>query len=178
MIITKEQRKAFDLSTLFIWFIIYSNIGWIYETLYCSIGVHKIVNRGFLYGPLCPIYGLSILTMILLLSGRCRSILTLFLSCAVISSVLEYISSLWMEYVFGRRWWDYSDQILNINGRVCLGAAVLFGACGVVVIRFLHPAIVRCINQNFSPATIKMVDKVILSVFLLDILVSFQMSLH
>lgn len=177
MIIERERQRSFDLSTLFSWFIVYSYIGWIYETTYCSINAGRFVNRGFLYGPICPIYGVSILLMIVLLNGRCRSIITQFISCAVIASVLEYIVSLMMESVFDRRWWNYSDKFMNINGRICLGASVLFGICGVIIIRFLHPIIVHHMNQSFTPSMLKKLNLVILAFFLLDNLVSIHMSL-
>lgn len=177
MIIAKEQQKALDLSTLFSWFIIYSYIGWIYETTYCSLNAGKFVNRGFLYGPICPIYGATILLMILLLTGRCKNIITLFLSCALIASVLEYVVSLGMENIFGRRWWDYSDKFLNINGRICLGAAVLFGVCGVIIVRFVHPAIIRYLDQNFTSTMMRKLNIIIFAIFLFDNLLSIRMSL-
>ncbi|MDF2538232.1 MAG: hypothetical protein K0S76_1253 [Herbinix sp.] len=176
MIIVKERVKALNLSTLFSWFIIYSYIGWLYETMYCSFTSGKFVNRGFLYGPVCPIYGASILLMILL-TGRCRNAMSLFLSCALIASVLEYVASIGMELVYGRRWWDYSDKFLNINGRICLGAAVLFGVCGVVIVRYLHPLIIRYMEHNFTTNMIRKINVCLLALFIFDNLVSIQMSL-
>jgi uncharacterized membrane protein len=177
MIITKDQGITLHLSTLFGWFMIYSYIGWLYETAYCSIQAGRYVNRGFLYGPFCPIYGTSILLMILLFSGRCRNILSLFLYCAFIASLLEYLSSYTMELIFNRRWWDYSSRMLNINGRICVGAAVLFGICGVLIIKYLHPRIVRYLENNFSVTTLQNASRIIFAFFLFDVLVSIRMSL-
>jgi uncharacterized membrane protein len=176
MIITRVQHKAFDLSMLFHWFIIYSYIGWLYESIYCSIDAGRFVNRGFLYGPFCPIYGSCIVLMILLFSQRCKSKLSLFLSCALFASALEYVVSFSMEYIFGRRWWNYSNRLLNINGRICLGAAIVFGVSGVLIIRYLHPKLVRYMNQNFSSKTLSNSTKVMFAIFLLDVLVSIQIS--
>jgi len=176
MIIAKERQITQDLPIYFSWFIIYSYIGWVYETTYCSINAGRFVNRGFLYGPICPIYGASILLMILL-TGRCRSLISLFLSCALISSVLEYVVSMGMENIYGRRWWNYSDKLLNINGRICLEAAVLFGVSGVLIIRFLHPAIVRYTNENFTQRLIKKLNIILFAFFLFDNIVSIKTNL-
>ncbi len=178
MIIVKERRLEQEISTLFNWFIIYSYIGWLYETIYCSLGAGKFVSRGFLYGPICPIYGVSILMMVVLLSDRCKNTFHLFISCAGISSVLEYVVSSGMERIYGRRWWDYSDKLLNLNGRICIGAAVLFGVCGVVIVRYLHPAVVRYLNRNFTERLCGKVNKIIFIVFLVDTLVSMRMSMR
>ncbi|MBH1939708.1 putative ABC transporter permease [Mobilitalea sibirica] len=177
MIIVKERLNTLDIPTLFSWFIIYSSIGWIYETTYCYLTTGKILNRGFLYGPYCPIYGLSILFMILLLTDRCKNIVTLFLSCALVATVLEYISSYWMEMVFNRRWWNYSNMMFNINGRVCLGASILFGICGVLFVRYIHPAMIRYIRNNIPELQLRIANKIILVLFVIDVLFSFRMSL-
>lgn len=177
MIIARERQKALDISTLFNWFMIYSSIGWLYETTYCFLTTGRISNRGFLYGPYCPIYGLTILFMVILFSGRYKNIFTLFLSCALAATVLEYFTSYWMETVFDRRWWNYSDMFLNINGRVCMGASALFGLCGVIFVRYIHPAIVRYINRTFSDMFIRKINRVILLLFIIDILASFRRSL-
>lgn len=176
MIITKTQRKMIALSSLINWFIIYSFFGWIYETIYCSFTSGKFVNRGFLYGPFCPIYGITIVLMIIFVSDRCKSMLSMFIQCAIVSSTVEYISSYWMELVFGRRWWNYSDKILNLNGRVCIEAAVLFGIFGIIIIRFLHPMIVRFIERYVSEKMIRSFDKVVCILIFFDILISFKQS--
>ncbi len=176
MIIIRERLRTIDLPTLFNWFIIYSCIGWIYETSYCYITTGRLMNRGFLYGPLIPIYGLSILAMILLFSNRCKSIFSLFLSCALVATALEYFSSYWMELVFQKRWWNYYMMKFNINGRICLEASLLFGVCGVLFVRYVHPFIVRFLN-NFSESFIRKANRVVLTIFLLDVALSFKRSL-
>jgi uncharacterized membrane protein len=92
------------------------------------------------------------------------------------ASVLEYIVSFTMEHIFGRRWWDYSNRLFNINGRICLGAAFVFGVSGVLVIRYLHPNLIRYMNQNFNSHTLRNAAKIMLAVFLLDLLASIQIS--
>lgn len=177
MIIVREQPKTLDINMLFSWFIIYSVIGWAYETAYCLVTNGRYLSRGFLFGPLCPIYGLTIILMIVITTDRVKSILGLFMSCALIATVLEYISSYWMELVFDRRWWNYNDMFLNINGRVCLGATVLFGFSGVLFVRFIHPAIMRFISNKVSDLQLRYVNRTILILLLFDIVVSFKMNM-
>lgn len=169
--------KALDFPTLFGWFIVYSYIGWVYESIYCSIDLGRFVQRGFLFGPICPIYGTCIIFMILLFSERFKSRFSLFLSCALFASALEYVVSFTMEYVFGRRWWDYSNRLLNINGRICLGAAVVFGVSGVLIIRYLHPILERYVNENISIGMQRKAMKFILAILLFDLLTSVQINL-
>lgn len=176
MIIARERIRTLELPTLFSWFIIYSFIGWIYETSYCYLTTGRLMSRGFLYGPLIPIYGLSILAMVVLFANRCRSILSLFLSCSLAVTVIEYFSSYWMELVFQRRWWNYSKMMFNINGRVCLGASILFGISGVLFVRIIHPGVVRLMNY-FSDNFLRKANRVVLTLFVLDILFSFRRSL-
>ena len=126
------------LENLFLWFICYSILGWIYESILCSITQRKIVNRGFLNGPYCPIYGSGAVLDILVL-GNIDNILVLFLSGVMLTCTLEYVTSWAMEKLFHARWWDYSNKKFNLNGRVCLLGAVAFGSFSVVLIKFLHP---------------------------------------
>ncbi|HKM00288.1 MAG TPA: putative ABC transporter permease [Mobilitalea sp.] len=177
MIITRERQRSLDLSTLFSWFIIYSCIGWIYETTYCFLTTGRIQNRGFLYGPLCPIYGLCIILMVVLFSEKCKSVISLFISSALVATVLEYVTSIWMDYVFGRRWWNYSKMRFNIDGRVCLEASIAFGLFGILFVKLIHPAVVRYIESNFPDMLIRKINKSIILLLILDILFSFQMSL-
>ena len=117
---------------------IYSIIGWVYESTICSIGQRKLINRGFLNGPYCPIYGTGAV-LVLLVLGRIQNPVLLFFAGAVLTCSLEYLTSWLMEKLFHARWWDYSKRKFNIGGRVCLIGAVVFGAFSVVLILVLHP---------------------------------------
>ena len=128
------------IETWFLWLMIYSIIGWIYESTICSIGQRKLINRGFLNGPYCPIYGTGAV-LVLLVLGRLKNPVVLFFAGAVLTCSLEYLTSWLMEKLFHARWWDYSKRKFNIGGRVCLIGAVVFGAFSVVLILVLHPAI-------------------------------------
>lgn len=126
------------IETWFLWLMIYSVIGWVYESTICSIGQRKLINRGFLNGPYCPIYGTGAV-LVLLVLGRIQNPVLLFFTGAVLTCSLEYLTSWLMEKLFHARWWDYSKRKFNIGGRVCLIGAVVFGAFSVVLILVLHP---------------------------------------
>ena len=128
------------VETCFLWFVFYSVIGGIYETLLCSIEQKRFINRGFLNGPYCPIYGCGAILNILIL-GEIQDPLLLFPAAVLLTGVLEYLTSWGMEELFHARWWDYSEKRFNINGRVCLAGAIAFGAFSLVQIKYLHPPI-------------------------------------
>lgn len=130
------------LCRLFLWFLFYSFAGWVYESILCSITERKWVDRGFLYGPLCPIYG-SGAVLILLALGRLTNPLVLFFSGMTLCSILEYAVSWLMEKLFHARWWDYSHMRFQLNGRICLLGAVVFGLFAMVLVLWIHPAVYR-----------------------------------
>ena len=172
MISIKVRSRSIELTDLMAWFIIYSFLGWIYETLYCSLVEGHYVNRGFLYGPLIPIYGSCIVFAVLLLYDKRINKVLLFFICAFIASAFEYVTSWWMELLFNKRWWDYSEEFLNINGRVCLGAAIVFGLFGVLILHHLHPLIEKLLNL-LPEKIVKMAVRVIMPLFVIDVAVSF-----
>jgi uncharacterized membrane protein len=134
--------EIIPLSRLFLIFLLYSFIGWCCEVLYVGIFFeHKFVNRGFLHGPICPIYGCGGLVVMMLPQEVKSSWLTLFVSSMVLCSVVEYITSWQMERVFKMKWWDYSDKKFNIKGRVCLLNSTLFGVMGIVAVHFVQPVV-------------------------------------
>lgn len=168
--------RSLDLMTLFRWFVIYSVMGWTYETVFTFLIRGNLTNRGFLFGPLCPIYGLSILIMILMCSDRGKNIASLIIKCAFVATAMEYITSSWMEHYFNKRWWDYSDMFMNINGRICLGASLLFGVMGAIFIRYLHPTLIS-LTSRISDRVLRILDRTVLIIFLYDILLSFRINI-
>lgn len=129
----------------FIYFLIYSFIGWFWEVMLILVREHKFVNRGFLNGPYCPIYGAGALLFLGMSHYITNPVLCFFIG-GLLACTLEYITSFVMEKLFHARWWDYSKRKFNINGRVCLIGYVVFGA-GAVGIHYLHPLIVSLINR-------------------------------
>ena len=159
------------VSRYVVWLFVYSVIGWIYESTYCTITEHKWANRGFLYGPLCPIYGTGFIAMMaawqaVLDAGMSVAPWQVFVVTALGSVVLEYVTSWAMEKLFNARWWDYSDMPLNINGRVCVPATILFGLMGLLVVYVLYTPTVQ-ITDGVSPVLIEalsLLDVIIVSV--------------
>lgn len=136
---------------VFLWFILYSFFGWVYESTLCSITSRSLVNRGFLNGPLCPVYGFGALTVILAFWREPDiSPWNLFFSSMVLTCTLEYITSWVMEKLFHARWWDYSEYRYNINGRVCLLGALAFGSFSVVLIKAVHPRVMAAVDAMSS----------------------------
>ncbi|WP_312280984.1 putative ABC transporter permease [Oscillibacter sp.] len=139
------------LSEVICYFFFYSFLGWLYESLLCSIfGEHRFINRGFLLGPYCPIYGAGTILSWLVLRNS-KSVFVVFLTAAVLCCALEYVTSYAMEKIFHARWWDYSKMPLNLHGRICLYGGVIFGG-GIVLIRFLvQPKLIQLtslLNEN------------------------------
>lgn len=157
----------------FILFMIYSFIGWIMEMVYNVITDKKVVNRGFLMGPYCPIYGCGAMLMVLLLNKYSKDIIILFIMAIVIFSILEYTTSYLMEKIFKARWWDYSKKKFNINGRICLETMVPFGVLGVLLMRFINPFFVSRISK--IPNNVAIIIAVcLLIVFTIDIIMSYS----
>jgi uncharacterized membrane protein len=125
---------------VFLIFISCSFIGWVSEVLYVGIfSEHKFVNRGFLHGPVCPIYGFGGLIILFGLTPWKNTWIPLFFASMILTSTLEYATSWLLETLFHTKWWDYSKNFCNINGRVCLLNSLLFGIMGILGEHFLRP---------------------------------------
>lgn len=158
---------------LFLCFILFSFLGWCLEVLYGLFELKKFVNRGFLIGPLCPIYGIGCVLLYLLLQGYADDPIVLALLAMVICSILEYLASFLMEKIFKTRWWDYSNMKFNINGRICLEMIVPFGILGLLVVYILFPNAMNLLN--LLPAlAIYISSGVLLVLFITDLAVSFK----
>ena len=134
----------------FLYFIIYSFIGWLLEVICKFFEFKRYINRGFLIGPICPIYGYGVLTIILLIGRNTSDILSVFLKSILVCSILEYFTSYFMEKIFKARWWDYSKRRFNINGRICLETMLPFGILGTTVVYLIHPIIIKFVNIFIS----------------------------
>ena len=135
-----------SLSWVFVVFSVYSFIGWVCEVVYCSAIERRFVNRGFLHGPVCPIYGFGALLVVSFLQPFRDNVPLLFLMSVLVTSTLEYATAWFLETSFQTKWWDYSDMRFNLHGRVCLFNSVLFGLMGVVGVRILHPLILALVG--------------------------------
>ncbi len=153
----------------FLCFIAYSVIGWIYESTICSINEIKLINRGFLNGPLCPVYGCGALVVIFFLNNKTDDVFILFMSGAILTCIVEYLTSYILEKLFNAKWWDYSDKKFNLNGRICLLGAAVFGILTVLVIKFIHPFIYKIIC-DFSPIALYITSFIIFIILISDII--------
>lgn len=124
---------------LLLYFIVYSFLGWVIESVFKTLIEKKWVNSGFLNGPFCPIYGFGALIMMLFLRPFKNNLVILFLMSFVILSIWEYIAGWLLEKKFNTKYWDYTDNFLNINGRVCLLNSIFWGILGVAFTAFIHP---------------------------------------
>lgn len=134
------------ISALFISFLAFSFIGWLYESTVCALANYgHFANSGFLLGPCCPIYGVGALACWLLLRNI-PSVAVQFLAAALLCSVIEYSVGVLLEHLTGARFWDYSKFPFNIDGRVCLYGAMLFGAGAVAICRLAEPALLGALS--------------------------------
>lgn len=155
----------------FLYFIIYSFIGWLMEVCVSLWNKHKFINRGFLIGPYCPIYGWGSLAIILVVGKNTTDVLAVFLKAILICSLLEYFTSYFMEKIYNVRWWDYSSKRFNINGRICLETMIPFGLLALLIIYVVHPVIIGIVGKLSYTALI-VVASVIFVIYLIDNIVS------
>ncbi len=135
------------IAQYFVEFIFYSFLGWVWESIYCTIKEKKWADRGFLFGPICPIYGSCVVVTSAVFSTFevLRSpefpVWGIFIICYIGSAVAEFSTSWILEKRFHARWWDYSTIPLNIQGRICVPVSIGFGLAGVAIVKYLIPAI-------------------------------------
>lgn len=140
-----------------LYFFIFSILGWILETTFSFIVSGHLTNRGFLFGPLCPIYGWGAIILILFLSKYKDSDIKLFLYSAVIFSVFEYIVSYILEALFKQHWWDYSTEFLNLNGRISIFYTLAWGFIAIIFIGHIYPYVEKKIKSLIEYADIKII---------------------
>lgn len=131
----------------FLLFISYAFLGWCMEVTCKFIQYKKFINRGFLIGPYCPIYGCGALAITILLKRYMEDPLVLFVMSTLICSIIEYLTSYFMEKKYHARWWDYSNKKFNINGRICLETLIPFGILGVAIMYGTNPILFKLYNQ-------------------------------
>lgn len=162
-----------QLDYYFVLFILYSFLGWTMEVVLTLIEKRKFIDRGFLIGPYCPIYGFGALLITRLLKNYTDNWLVLFILAMVICMLLEYLTSYLMEVIFKARWWDYSDKKFNINGRICLETTIPFGLGALLVMYVLHPFF-SSILKNVNDILLLVLATFIFALFLVDLIVSFN----
>lgn len=161
-----------DIYKYFLIFIFYSIIGWLMEVILTYYNCKKFINRGFLIGPYCPIYGSGVLLIMFVLKRYLDRPLGLFCMAVIICSILEYLTSYFMEKIFKARWWDYRNKKFNINGRICLEYAMLFGIGGTLIMYFINPMLINIMNAT-SNTIIKILAIVLFTIYIVDNIISY-----
>lgn len=164
----------FNYIEMVIWiFFTYSFAGWVMESVGGILVVKKFVNRGFLIGPLCPVYGTGVALITVFLSKYSNDFFALFILATVFCGVLEYLTGYIMEKLFNARWWDYSNRRFNLNGRVCLENLCLFGIAGTTILCIVNPFLTGLYSQ--IPDTIRhIITGIVLVLFAIDFIISFK----
>lgn len=160
-----------EVTNIFLIFIIYSFLGWLIEEIDCSIIAKKFVNRGFLIGPVCPIYGSGAIIISLLLQNYKDNWVIVFCMAMILAGALEYFTSWIMEKLFKARWWDYSHKKYNINGRICLETMIPFGLLASLIIYVLHPAVIKLVDK-LSPTALLWVAITLFVIYIIDNVIS------
>lgn len=161
------------IEMLILLFFTYSFAGWIMESIGGILVVKKFINRGFMIGPLCPVYGVGVVFITVLLGKYANDIIALFVFATVLCGFLEYITSYIMEKMFNARWWDYTNRRFNINGRVCLENLCAFGIAGSVILRYINPFFINLYND--IPEEVRhIITGVLFVVFIVDFIISFK----
>lgn len=158
----------FDLYFIFYNFILYSFFGWIYESCFVSLKNKTLTNRGFLNGPIIPLYGSGATIVYLLLAPVQENSVYVFVGGMCIATILEYITSYAMEKLFHAKWWDYSDMKFNFRGRICLLASLFWGFLSILMTEILQPPITYLIS-HFPRKQAEIAGYFILIIFVADL---------
>lgn len=166
-----------DIRVYFLLFMIYAILGWCMEVTCKLIQYKRFINRGFLIGPYCPIYGYGAILITFLLKKYTNDPIALFFMAIIICGTLEYLTSYFMEKIFKARWWDYSQRKFNINGRICLETLIPFGIAGTFILYIANPFIMKYINM-IPELGLHIFTVVFLLIYVTDMIVSFKIILN
>ncbi len=166
------ENPDYKAENLILMFFVFSLIGWIWEVIYISISEKVIAKRGMLHGPWLPIYGIGGILIVLLFTPFKNRPAIIFILAALLCTVIEYITAIATERVFGCRWWDYSTKRLNLKGRICLAGGMLFGICGIIGTCYLGPVLDNILSS--IDINVRVTASIILcALFFLDVFFSF-----
>lgn len=128
------------------YFMIYAIIGWCTEVSFATLTTGKFVNRGFLNGPYCPIYGVGVVVVLAALLPLRENLLLLYIGSFLLTTIIEFITGFILEKVFHNKWWDYSDEPFNIKGYICLRFSIMWGFACTFIVKLVHPFIEKVIS--------------------------------
>lgn len=174
----KANKKRLSKSYLyFMYFLIFAFLGWVLETFYSIYKLGHFTKRGFLFGPLCPIYGFGALILIKFFTKYKKENIKLFFYAAIVFSIFEYIVSYGMDALFAAKWWDYSNEYFNLNGRISIFYSFVWGITAILFINHIYPYFKKKVNHILSkiPFKIQLYSLQFLGLILLiDVFMSFS----
>lgn len=144
---SKKNKNVINFRYLLLYFFIYAFIGWLLETFYAMSTLGHFVKRGFLYGPLCPIYGWGAIMLISILKKYKSNSIKLFFYSAIVFSVFEYIVGFALDALFATKWWDYTNDFMNLNGRISIFYSFMWGIISLIFINNIHSFIERKVKK-------------------------------
>lgn len=171
-----EINKLNENQKNVLYFFIYAFLGWTLETVFCLVTQAKFMKRGFLYGPLCPMYGFAAVSMIQLLKNIKTNTLGKFGICMIVFTVFEYVVAVVLESLFGLRWWDYSNEVLNFQGRISLPYSIAWGIIGVIFVEKIHPFVKNRV-EKYTLVISKKKTLIILYTMIIIIIIDFILSI-
>lgn len=171
-----ETEQLSEKQKLLLYFFTYSFLGWILETAYGILTLGVFNKRGFLYGPVCPIYGFGAILLIECLKKIKTNSFGKFFISMIAFTIFEYVVSVVLESLFGLRWWDYTGEPFNFQGRISLAFSIAWGIIGVIFVDKIHPFIKRKL-ERYTIRFPHKVQVVVLNIFLVIILIDFVMSI-
>lgn len=171
------QIAGTDMYHIINWFYIYSFLGWLWESSYVSFKEKKLVNRGFVTGPVCTIYGFGAVIVYLILKPISGNIILLYLGGVIVPTILEYATAVLMETLFHTSWWDYSKNKYNFQGRICLGASLGWGAFSVILFSVFQPFVERIVAL-YSVATGELLVRIATLVYAVDFGMSYMNAMQ
>ena len=146
----KSKPKLNRVQICILYFFLFVFIGWLMETLYAIYNLGHFTKRGFLYGPICPIYGYGTLMLILFLGKYRKNNLKLFVYAAVLFSAFEYIAGYALDALFSMHWWDYTNEFFNLNGRISIFYSFAWGIIAILFLNHIYPFLKKKINLLLS----------------------------
>lgn len=166
-----------DLYHISNWFFIYSFLGWVWESCYVSVLEKRLVNRGFVAGPVCTIYGFGAVIVYLILKPVSGNLLFLYLGGVIVPTILEYLTAVLMERIFHTSWWDYSNKKFQFQGRICLEASLGWGAFSIILFYVFQPAVDK-ITALYSVVTGKILVSLAVVLYAVDFGMSFMSAMQ
>lgn len=169
------RKKLPRIYLYFIYFLLFAFIGWLLETCFSFYALGHFTKRGFLYGPLCPIYGWGALILIMFFGRYRKNNLKLFIYSAIVFTAFEYLVSYGMEALFSLKWWDYTEEFMNLNGRVSIFYTFAWGIIAILFINFIYPFFKKKLNILLSKIPYKVqvtIVYILFTVFITDTVLS------